>query len=124
VPFPSREAALHFFGGDTLWADAWVEGLEPTSDGLRPRFDIDVMVASLEEACTVECWDAWRRVVCPTLVVRAEGGIDGRLAGRMIEALPQARLAEIDGASHDVHLERPERWRQALQSFLAESVRR
>jgi pimeloyl-ACP methyl ester carboxylesterase len=31
---------------------------------------------------------------------------------------PGARLAEIADCGHDLHLERPERWRDTLQRFL------
>jgi pimeloyl-ACP methyl ester carboxylesterase len=120
VPFASREAALDFFGGETIWADAWVRGLEETPDGLRPRFDIDVMIASLEEASTVAYWDEWRAVRCPTLVVRAEQGVDRDVARRMVETVQPARLVEIKAASHDVHLEQPEQWRGGLEAFLTE----
>src|SRR5205814_327165 len=36
VPFESREAALAFFGGDTLWARGWASGLEASRDGQSP----------------------------------------------------------------------------------------
>jgi pimeloyl-ACP methyl ester carboxylesterase len=122
VPFASREAALDFFGGDTLWAHAWAAGLGQTPDGLRPKFDIDMMIASLEEASTVAYWDEWSAVRCPTLVVRAENGLARELALRMVEAATSARLVEIKHASHDVHLEQPEQWRRALEPFLNETV--
>jgi pimeloyl-ACP methyl ester carboxylesterase len=40
----------------------------------------------------------------------------------MVESVPSARLVEIRGASHDVHLEQPEQWRHALELFLNETV--
>lgn len=36
----------------------------------------------------------------------------------MKERLPQADLVEIRGAGHDVHLDRPDEWRNALMPFL------
>lgn len=38
VPFRSREEAIQFFGGPSLAASAWTEGLEERSDGLWPWF--------------------------------------------------------------------------------------
>jgi pimeloyl-ACP methyl ester carboxylesterase len=118
VPFPSREAALAFFGGDTLWARAWTAGLARAPNGLRPRFDIEVMMTSLEEMAERNYWKEWSGVRCRTLVVRAENGVSLEAALRMIQLQPRATLVEIADAQHDVHLEQPAQWRAALQSFL------
>lgn len=117
VPFPSREAALAFFGDDTLWG-AWTAGLAVAADGLRPRFDIEVMIASLEELAERDYWKEWSGVRCRTLVVRAENGVPREAALRMIQLQPRATLVEITDAQHDVHLEQPAQWRAALYSFL------
>jgi pimeloyl-ACP methyl ester carboxylesterase len=37
----------------------------------------------------------------------------------MLELAPTARLREIANASHDVHLDQPERWREILEEFLS-----
>lgn len=44
--FASREAAVEFFGGGTLGA-GWADGLEERDGQWWPRFDREVMVASL-----------------------------------------------------------------------------
>jgi pimeloyl-ACP methyl ester carboxylesterase len=62
VPFPSREAALEFFGGYSPWSRAWTEGLEERSDGLWPSFDVDVMLACLDGGAR-SYWDEWARVL-------------------------------------------------------------
>lgn len=36
----------------------------------------------------------------------------------MVEPLPRAQLVEITDAAHDLHLDRPEAWREALNEFL------
>jgi pimeloyl-ACP methyl ester carboxylesterase len=119
VPFRSREAALTFFGGDTRWARAWVEGLEDTEQGLEPRFDIDVMLESLAETATNSYWNEWRSLKCPTLIVRGETGyLPREIALRMAELNPASEVAEITGAGHDLHLEQPEKWREAVEAFL------
>ncbi|HEX5557129.1 MAG TPA: alpha/beta fold hydrolase [Gaiellales bacterium] len=69
VPFGSRADALTFFG-DTTWGRAWADGLERREDGMWPAFDVDVMTASLAETAVCSCWEEWRRVSCPALVVR------------------------------------------------------
>lgn len=118
VPFASREAAIAFFGGDTLWAQAWASGLEASLDGLRPRFDVDVMVASLDEIATTSYWDDWQRVSAPSLIVRAENGIPRDDALRMAELNADAQLVEIPEAAHDLHLDKPIEWREAVSAFL------
>jgi pimeloyl-ACP methyl ester carboxylesterase len=118
APFPTREAALAFFGGDTARGRAWVDGLEPYSDGLRPRFDTEVLVATITAATERSFWDEWSAIRCPTLVVRAEHGIPRDDARRMLDLHHQSTLVEIPGTAHDVHLEEPEQWREALLGFL------
>jgi pimeloyl-ACP methyl ester carboxylesterase len=36
----------------------------------------------------------------------------------MVDCLPNARLVDLPGAKHDLHLDRPAEWRAALSSFL------
>ena len=118
VPFSSRQAAHDFFGGEGLAAHAWVDGLEEAPDGLRPWFEIDVVVSALEAAETCSYWDEWASIQCPTLVVRGEHGtLRADDANRMADSL-NTRLVEIPGAGHDVHLENTAAWRAAIEAFL------
>jgi pimeloyl-ACP methyl ester carboxylesterase len=124
VPFPSREAAVAFFAGRG-WsppaAEAWADGLEPSADGWRPRFDCDVMERTLREAVAQDCWDVWERIACPTLVVRgAAGTLPPEVAREMVARLPGAQLVELAKAGHDVHLDRTQEWTSALLDFLGE----
>jgi pimeloyl-ACP methyl ester carboxylesterase len=117
VPFGDRQGAIAFFG-DTTWGRAWADGLERRDDGLGPAFDVDVMVAALAEA-ERSYWDEWRRVRCPTLVVRAGAdGIPEALVARMVVGAPQATSAVVPNAGHDLHLHQPEAWRAAVETFL------
>jgi pimeloyl-ACP methyl ester carboxylesterase len=119
LPFPSRDAAVEFFGGPSLSAEAWADGLEEREDGWWPRFDIELMERTLSEAVSRSYWDEWDRIRCPVLVVRAaNGNVDAADAQAMSDRLPQARLVELPGAGHDLHLERPAEWRRALSEFL------
>ena len=36
----------------------------------------------------------------------------------MVAVLPAARVVEVEGAGHDLHLEQPLRWRETLEGFL------
>jgi pimeloyl-ACP methyl ester carboxylesterase len=119
VPFASREAAVEFFGGPSVRASAWAGGLEQRDDGWWPRFDVDVMVRTLREAVAESAWEAWERISCPTLVVRAGNGtLSAADAQAMVDRGRDARLAELPGAGHDLHLDQPEQWRRVVGEFL------
>jgi pimeloyl-ACP methyl ester carboxylesterase len=120
VPVPSLAAARAFFGGETLAARVWTEGLERREEGWWPRFDLDRMVASLSEGAERSYWEEWAQVRCPTLIVRAERGlVPADEAQAMHERLPRSELVTLPGASHDLHLDRPDEWSAALARFLA-----
>jgi pimeloyl-ACP methyl ester carboxylesterase len=119
VPFPSHDAAVAFFGGASLLADAWADGLELRGDGWWPRFDVDIMVRTLRDAVSRPYWDQWDRIQCPTLVMRAGNGvIPVADAQAMNERLPQAQLIELPGAKHDLHLDHSAEWQSVLSQFL------
>jgi pimeloyl-ACP methyl ester carboxylesterase len=119
VPFASREAAVEFFGGPSLTAEAWAGGLERRDGGWWPRFDIEVMVRTLCEADSRSYWEEWERIACPTLVVRAgEGSLPRADAEAMAARGRDARLVELAGAKHDLHIDRPAEWRVAISEFL------
>jgi pimeloyl-ACP methyl ester carboxylesterase len=120
VPFPSRDEAIQYFG-DSLSARAWADGLEEREDGWWPAFDIDVLTTALVDGTRRDYWDEWERIQCPTLVVRGEHGwLPPETAGDMLSRVPSARLAEITGAGHDLHLDQPDQWRRVVTDFLAD----
>jgi pimeloyl-ACP methyl ester carboxylesterase len=120
--FGSRSDAHAFFAerfGGSLAAEAWTSGLERVGNGWQPRFDVDVMARTLREAISAPSWDEWDSITCPTLVVRAGNGmVEPETAKEMTERLSRAQLVEIADAAHDVHLDRPDEWREALAGFL------
>jgi pimeloyl-ACP methyl ester carboxylesterase len=119
VPFASRDVSVAFFGGPSLNAEAWADGLEHRDGGWWPRFDIDVMVRTLREAVSRSCWEDWERIACPSLVVRAgDGSVTPGDAQAMAARGQNVRLVELAGAKHDLHLDRPAEWRQALIEFV------
>jgi pimeloyl-ACP methyl ester carboxylesterase len=104
-----------------LAAQAWAAGLEETTDGWRPRFDVDVMVETLVGVLSEPTWPDWEQVSSPTLILRGENGtLTAETAAKMIDRRPGAEVAEIAGAGHDVHLEQPKRWREVLTRFLTD----
>ena len=118
VPFATRSAAEAFFGGPSTWASTWAAGLEEHPGGWWPAFDLDVMVASLQEASRMDAWADWMMIAAPTLVVRGADGLDAAVAAKMTAGLADASIVEVSGAAHDVHLEQPAAWRAALDGFL------
>lgn len=117
VPFADRTAAAEVLGTGPL-AQAWIADLEERADGLYPRFDPDVMVATIAEVATPR-WDEWEQVTAPTLVIYAENGmfIEQQKAD-FVAGGSNAVRTDLAGASHDAHLDAFDGWVAALTSFL------
>ena len=121
VPFPGPADVAEYFGGATVFAQAWASGFEERDGGWWPLFDIDTLERTLAAAVGRPYWEVWDRVRCPTLVVLAGDGLVPRSVGSsMVERLPRARLLTFEGARHDLHLDRPVEWRAAIEAFLSE----
>lgn len=119
TPFPSRAAAVAFFGGGPV-GEGWADGLEERDGGWWPRFDRDVMVEALTENARRSFWDEWTGITCPTLAVFGQSGIiPAEEAGAMLARRPETVAVSIPATGHDVHLERPE----VLGRLLQEHVR-
>jgi pimeloyl-ACP methyl ester carboxylesterase len=120
VPFPSQDAAMEFYGGESLRARAWASNLVAGPDGLRPAFDVDILVATMAAAVARDYWDEWRMLTVPTLLVRGEEGEVGSAdAEQMAGVNPMVETVAVPGAGHDVHLDAPEAWRGEVERFLA-----
>jgi pimeloyl-ACP methyl ester carboxylesterase len=117
--FSSRTEAVDFFGGGPV-GEGWAAGLEQREDGCwYPRFDRDVMVASVAEAARVPTLRTWRQVTCPTLVVLARSTfVPARDIDAMFAQRPPAQAVSIPGTGHDLHLQRPGVLRELMASFL------
>jgi pimeloyl-ACP methyl ester carboxylesterase len=65
-------------------------------------------------------WSELARVDCPTLVVRGRQSdvLGHETVVRMREALPNARLAEMEGGGHWYHQEEPEAFEATVRWFL------
>ena len=78
--------------------------------------DPDAAAAAVADL-TGDWWDTWMTITCPTLVVRGEAGhVPRDVAARMARTIG-ARLVEITGAGHDVHLDQPSALADALIAF-------
>jgi pimeloyl-ACP methyl ester carboxylesterase len=118
--FASEEAAVEFFGGESPRARAWARNLAPAASGLRPEFDTEVLVATMAAVVERDYWKEWSALAVPTLLVRGENGeVSREEADAMAAAAPAVEVVTGSGAGHDVHLDAPEAWREAVVAFLA-----
>ncbi|WP_277213400.1 alpha/beta fold hydrolase [Isoptericola croceus] len=121
LPF-ADEAAARSFLGDSPLAGAWIDDLERGADGLRPRFDADVMQAVIE-AVHVPRWDEWEALTTPTLAVFADGGMFTTEAkDELIRRRPGTWRADLAGAGHDAHLDAFDDWVGVLREFLGRDL--
>lgn len=94
-------------------------GLEEHDGQWRFSYDLRLRGASRMYLTEDQVLAFLRRVACPTLLIRPEGGwpTDKAQMRRRIDAVDQLRLVRVDGGHH-VHLEHPQRVAGELQAFL------
>jgi pimeloyl-ACP methyl ester carboxylesterase len=106
------------FLGESPLADAWINDLRVTAEGLHPRFDADVMRATIA-AVHAPRWAEWESLVTPTLAVFAEHGMfTAAEKDELVRRRPQTRRVDLPGASHDAHLDSFESWSETLRAYL------
>lgn len=119
TPYADPESALADIGASPIH-HAWVADMDAQPDGLRPRFDADIMAESIRPL-SLEHWTSWERVAAPTLVIYADGGMFTEAQkAEFVERNPFARRVDLAGASHDAHLDAFEQWIRAVVTFLDE----
>ncbi|MBS0385322.1 MAG: alpha/beta hydrolase, partial [Proteobacteria bacterium] len=124
--FEDRVYAARAFSGRGVFktfppeviADYLTDGLqEDRRGGLRlscsPKFEAATYCAQRHDP-----WSALRAVSCPLALLRAEKGstIAAAAMHRLAALKPQARVATVEGASHMLPMERPDRVRAAIES--------
>jgi pimeloyl-ACP methyl ester carboxylesterase len=119
IPFADEAQAQDFFSSQGLAPAAWTDGLERRDDGLWPAFSNHVVVECVTELASRDYWSEWRRIRCPTLLVRGAGGyFDAQHYDELAGALPRGRSTTIAGAGHDVHLDVPKQLADVVRRFL------
>lgn len=117
VPFLDEAEARAFLGADAT-VDAWAADLEMAHDGLRPRFDADVMQRTIE-AVHEPRWEEWEALKVPTLAIFAK---DGMFSEADKDELILRRRAtdriDLSAGSHDAHLDAFDEWIGALRQWL------
>jgi pimeloyl-ACP methyl ester carboxylesterase len=115
----SREHALTYLrthGRSPAW---WEPSLTPRSDrGWGWAFDRAAVVESVRDATRRSRWHELARVRAPTLVIRGSASehVSAETAAKMVQALPDGRLASLSGG-HWVH-RRPKPYVSAVAEFL------
>lgn len=119
VPFATRAEARASLGAGPL-VEAWASDLEERPGGLYPRFDPEVMVATMRSVADPR-WEEWERVTAPTLVIYADGGMftEEQKACFTSRGRNVTRV-DLVGASHDAHLDAFEQWIDALTAFIVD----
>ncbi len=127
VPFATLADVRRWFGEEDPFlerpypsrGDFFAEVMAERMDGWRPVFSRRQILMIRQSWVHEAHWEELALVRCPALVVR---GIDGELgraeAQEMVRVLPQGVYAEVDGAGHLVHHDRPEEWRRIVEPFL------
>lgn len=119
VPFPSRAAAVAFFGGGPV-GTGWAAGLDEHDGAWHPRFDRDVMVSALAESTRHDSQRSWCQVACPTLAVFAQSDLlPGEAVDGMLRQRPTTLAMSVPGTGHDLHLERPDVLHGVIEGFMA-----
>jgi len=98
-------------------------GMRPLPDGgFTWKYDrgLRELVRGGRWSDPIDLWPAWSALACPTLLVRgAESDIlTADIAKKMLEAQPNARLAEVAGAGHTVPGDQPAAFVKLLAAFL------
>jgi pimeloyl-ACP methyl ester carboxylesterase len=121
LPFPTLAHAREFFGGDTLYAQTWVEVLEEHADGYWPQFAAASMLQSIADVTEQDYWREWEQIRCPALVVGGESSFVSQDDLRdMARRIPHGRFRQVANAGHDLHLEQPAAWRQVVTEYVQE----
>jgi pimeloyl-ACP methyl ester carboxylesterase len=99
-------------------ADYLTDGLrEDRRGGLRlscsPKYEAATYCAQRHDP-----WSALRTISCPLVLLRAERGstISPAAMHKLAALKPQARVASVEGATHMLPMERPDRVRAAIES--------
>lgn len=128
--FDSLEEAVEWARGDYMWAlgpglrDDLAGRLKPTDDGgLTWKADPQVFNPERPRRWArgpQSAWDAFDRIRCPVLLVRgAESDlVSDETVKRMTSANTECRVVDLPGAGHNVVVDKPDEFFEAVSPFL------
>ena len=124
--FPDRETAIAAFTGRGVFKSFPPEAIaDYVADGLveHPKGGFTLACRPIFEAATFSAqrhdpWGALRKVTDPMVVLRAEhhSTLSPACLHKLEAIKPHARVATVEGASHMLPFERPDRVRSAIES--------
>ena len=125
--FPDRETAVNAFTGRGIFKSFTREMIEDyVGDGLteKPKGDgFTLSCTPAYERATFAAqrhdpWGALRRISCPVVLLRAEirSTMPAAALHNFAAMKPDAREATVEGASHMLPWERPDRVRSAIET--------
>lgn len=118
-PFTDRRQAETFLGATAI-GRAWANDLHEKDGGLWPRFDPDVMIATIEHVDSQARWQEWSDVRALTLAVfAADGMFDETDKSTFVSRGHHVSRVDLAGGSHDAHLDAFPLWIAAVKEFLS-----
>jgi len=122
VPFLTMAAVREYFHGvRPSFADYFSEVMVETPEGYRPLFETRHMVQAADQINVRDHWQEIDQVGCPALVVKGgESDAPREELQEMARRIPGGRYAEVAGAEHVVHYDKPREWCEAVEPFLLE----
>jgi len=88
---------------------------------LTPKFDRAMKAQAQQESLLItDLWPYMEQIKCPTLIIRGADSpvLPLDIAQKMVEAIPNSQLVEIEGAGHLVPQENPIAFENAVRRFL------
>ncbi|NLU82116.1 alpha/beta hydrolase [Rhodococcus sp. HNM0569] len=118
-PFPSEQKVIDYFG--PVAGQYFLDSFDRRDDGWYLHGDVGTFRDISEEWGARHFWREWHAVEAPALVIEGEYTITPEGQMRRMAERPGSRYVRVGGAGHLVHDDRPERYREIVSSFLAES---
>lgn len=118
-PFATEAVMREFFG--PVAGQYFLDSFERRDDGWYLHGSVQTFRDISEEWGCRDFWSQWQQVTAPSLLIEAEHTITP--AGQMREMArrqPGASYVRIADAGHLVHDDQPQRYREAVQKFLAD----
>jgi pimeloyl-ACP methyl ester carboxylesterase len=118
-PFATEQAVREYFG--PVAGQYFLDSFERRADGWYLHGSVQTFRDISEEWGRRDFWLQWQQVTAPTLVIEAEHTItpDGQMR-EMARRHPGASYVRIANAGHLVHDDQPQRYREAVEKFLAD----
>ena len=123
LPFSDLRTAREFFASQRMDPDVWVQVLEHGDSGYRPKFRAEDIRAIATHLAAYDYRTQCARITAPTLVIAgSRSWLDRDNARDVAELIPNAQFVEIPAAGHDVHLDAPDAFRDAVSAFVGGSA--